>query len=72
MTGSVNEIARQVQESSKIAAEAVVQTGKTDARIAELSVAAARIGDVVKVKIDKSVVDPKGILNPGKILPDDV
>jgi methyl-accepting chemotaxis protein len=49
MTGSVNEIARQVQESSKIAAEAVEQTGKTDARIAELSVAAARIGDVVKL-----------------------
>ncbi|MEN3379130.1 MAG: hypothetical protein V7604_4485 [Hyphomicrobiales bacterium] len=49
MTGSVNEIARQVQESSKIAAEAVAQTGKTDARIAELSVAAGRIGDVVKL-----------------------
>ena len=49
MTGSVNEIARQVQESSKIAAEAVEQTGKTDARIAELSVAASRIGDVVKL-----------------------
>ena len=49
MTGSVNEIARQVQESSKIAAEAVVQTEKTDARIGELSIAASRIGDVVKL-----------------------
>jgi methyl-accepting chemotaxis protein len=49
MTGSVNEIARQVQESSKIAAEAVAQTAKTDARITELSTAASRIGDVVKL-----------------------
>jgi methyl-accepting chemotaxis protein len=49
MTGSVNEIARQVQESSKIAAEAVAQTAKTDARISELSTAASRIGDVVKL-----------------------
>jgi methyl-accepting chemotaxis protein len=49
MTGSVNEIARQVQESSKIAGEAVKQAGKTDARITELSAAASRIGDVVKL-----------------------
>jgi methyl-accepting chemotaxis protein len=49
MTSSVNEIARQVQESSRIAGEAVDQAGKTDARIAELSKAASRIGDVVKL-----------------------
>jgi methyl-accepting chemotaxis protein len=49
MTSSVNEIARQVQESSKIAAQAVQQAEKTDARIAELSQAAGRIGDVVKL-----------------------
>jgi methyl-accepting chemotaxis protein len=49
MTSSVHEIARQVQESSKIAAEAVSQAGKTDARITELSNAASRIGDVVKL-----------------------
>jgi methyl-accepting chemotaxis protein len=49
MTGSVNEIARQVQESSRIAGEAVDQAGRTDARIAELSNAASRIGDVVKL-----------------------
>jgi methyl-accepting chemotaxis protein len=49
MTGSVNEIARQVQESSKIAEQAVAQAGKTDARITELSAAASRIGDVVKL-----------------------
>jgi methyl-accepting chemotaxis protein len=49
MTSSVHEIARQVHESSKIAAEAVKQASKTDARITELSNAASRIGDVVKL-----------------------
>ncbi len=49
MTSSVNEISRQVQESSKIADEAVKQAQKTDARISELSQAAGRIGDVVKL-----------------------
>jgi methyl-accepting chemotaxis protein len=49
MTSSVNEISRQVQESAKIAAEAVKQAQQTDARIGELSHAAGRIGDVVKL-----------------------
>ena len=49
MTSSVNEIARQVQESSRIAGEAVRQAHNTDARIAELSEAASRIGNVVKL-----------------------
>ena len=49
MTASVREISRQVQESSKIAAEAVTQAQRTDARISELSQAAGRIGDVVKL-----------------------
>jgi len=49
LAGSVNEIARQVQESSRIAGEAVQQAQKTDARIAELSKAAGRIGDVIKL-----------------------
>jgi methyl-accepting chemotaxis protein len=49
MSGSVSEIGRQVQESSRIAAEAVSQAQKTDARITELSSAASRIGDVVKM-----------------------
>ena len=49
MTSSVNEIARQVQDSAKIAIEAVQQAEKTDARITELSSAASRIGDVVKL-----------------------
>ena len=49
MTGSVREIGRQVHESHTIASEAVKQAEKTDARINQLSEAAARIGDVVKL-----------------------
>ncbi|NVO14114.1 MAG: HAMP domain-containing protein [Rhodoplanes sp.] len=49
MTSSVNEISRQVQESTRIAGEAVKQAEKTDARIGELSQAANRIGDVIKL-----------------------
>jgi methyl-accepting chemotaxis protein len=49
MTGSVQEIGRQVHESNRIADEAVAQAEKTDVRINELSKAAARIGDVVKL-----------------------
>jgi methyl-accepting chemotaxis protein len=49
LTSSVHEIARQVHESSRIADEAVRQAEKTDTRIAALSKAAGRIGDVVKL-----------------------
>jgi methyl-accepting chemotaxis protein len=49
MTVSVSEISRQVQESSTIASEAVQQAQQTDTRITELSHAASRIGDVVKL-----------------------
>jgi methyl-accepting chemotaxis protein len=49
LSGSVSDIARRVQESSDIAREAVGQAERTDARIAELSLAASRIGDVVKL-----------------------
>jgi methyl-accepting chemotaxis protein len=49
MTASVDEISRQVQESSRIAGDAVNQAQRTDARINELSQAAGRIGDVVKL-----------------------
>src|SRR5579883_180462 len=49
MAASVAEISRQVQESSRIANEAVAQASKTDARISQLSQAAGRIGDVVKL-----------------------
>jgi len=52
LIGSVGEISRQVQESSRIALEAVAQAEKTDARIAELTRAAGRIGDVVKLITD--------------------
>lgn len=49
MASSVNEIGRQVQESARIANEAVGQAQKTNARVGELSQAAARIGDVVEL-----------------------
>jgi methyl-accepting chemotaxis protein len=49
MASSVSEISRQVQESSRIAAEAVRQAEKTDGQINELSHAANRIGDVIKL-----------------------
>jgi methyl-accepting chemotaxis protein len=47
MASSVNEISRQVQESAKIASEAVGQARKTNDRVSELAKAASRIGDVV-------------------------
>ena len=49
MAASVHEISRQVQDSSRIAGEAVTQAQKTDERIAQLSTAAGRIGDVLKL-----------------------
>jgi PAS domain S-box-containing protein len=49
MTSSVNEIGRQVQESSRIAHGAVDQARRTNERIDALSKAAARIGDVVEL-----------------------
>ncbi|HYI31198.1 MAG TPA: methyl-accepting chemotaxis protein [Bradyrhizobium sp.] len=49
MASSINEIGRQVADSNRIATEAVEQAGKTDARIAELSLAAGRIGDVTQL-----------------------
>jgi methyl-accepting chemotaxis protein len=49
MAASISEIGRQVLESNKIANEAVGQAEKTDARIAELSLAAGRIGDVTQL-----------------------
>jgi methyl-accepting chemotaxis protein len=47
LSSSVNEISRQVQESARIASDAVDQARKTNDRVGELSNAAARIGDVV-------------------------
>ncbi|WP_187434711.1 methyl-accepting chemotaxis protein [Bradyrhizobium cytisi] len=49
LSSSVSEIARQVQESARIASEAVGQATRTNARVSELSRAAARIGDVVEL-----------------------
>jgi methyl-accepting chemotaxis protein len=49
MASSVNEISRQVQESARMATEAVDQARKTDDRVSELSKAAARIGNVVEL-----------------------
>jgi methyl-accepting chemotaxis protein len=49
LTASVQEIRTQVQASSDIAARAVAQARETDQRVGELSKAAARIGDVVKL-----------------------
>jgi methyl-accepting chemotaxis protein len=49
LIASVGEISRQVQESTRIAREAVMQAEITDSRIAELTRAAGRIGDVVKL-----------------------
>jgi methyl-accepting chemotaxis protein len=49
LIASVDEISRQVQESRRIAREAVTQAEQTDNRIAELTRAAGRIGDVVKL-----------------------
>jgi methyl-accepting chemotaxis protein len=49
LSSSVNEISRQVQDSARIATEAVGQARNTTERVSELSKAAARIGDVVEL-----------------------
>jgi methyl-accepting chemotaxis protein len=49
LTSSVNEISRQVQESARMANDAVDEARKTNDRVGELSKAAARIGDVVEL-----------------------
>jgi methyl-accepting chemotaxis protein len=46
---SIVEISRQVQDSNGVAADAVKQANATDERMAELSAAGDRIGDVVKL-----------------------
>ncbi len=47
LSSSVTEISRQVQQSARMAAEAVGQARGTTERVGELSKAASRIGDVV-------------------------
>jgi methyl-accepting chemotaxis protein len=49
LIASVGEIRARVQESTRIAQNAVAQAEKTDGRIAELMRSAGRIGDVVKL-----------------------
>jgi methyl-accepting chemotaxis protein len=49
LSSSVTEISRQVQESARMANDAVDQARKTNDRVGELSRAAARIGDVVEL-----------------------
>ena len=49
MAASVNEIGRQVEEAQKIARSAVDQAERTNQRVATLSQAATRIGEVVKM-----------------------
>lgn len=49
MTTSVAEIGRQVQDSARIANEAVAQAEQTNAKVSELAAAANKIGDVVNL-----------------------
>jgi methyl-accepting chemotaxis protein len=49
LSQSIVEISRRVQESNGVAADAVKQANATDERMAELSVAGDRIGNVVKL-----------------------
>jgi methyl-accepting chemotaxis protein len=49
LTSSVTEISRQVQESARMAGDAVGQARNTTDRVSELSKAATRIGDVVEL-----------------------
>ena len=49
LSSSVNEISRQVQESARMASNAVGQARSTTDRVGELSKAATRIGDVVEL-----------------------
>jgi methyl-accepting chemotaxis protein len=49
LSASVNEIRRQVQDSSSIAEIAVKDANRTNATVATLSIAAQKIGDIVKL-----------------------
>jgi aerotaxis receptor len=49
MASSIGEIGRQIASSTRISQDAVNQARQTDGRIAELTTAATRIGDVVEL-----------------------
>jgi methyl-accepting chemotaxis protein len=52
LNSSVTQISQQVQESRRVSGDAVGQSVRTDARIAELSKAMNKIGDVTKLITD--------------------
>jgi methyl-accepting chemotaxis protein len=60
LSQSIVEISRRVRESNDVAAEAVKQANTTDERMAELSAAGDRIGDVVK--LITSIADQTNLL----------
>ena len=49
LAASVNEIGRQVSEGARVAQEAVAQAGRTTSTVANLTEAAGRIGDVLRL-----------------------
>jgi methyl-accepting chemotaxis protein len=49
MSASLDEISRQISESTKIAAQAVEQTNRTNDRVQDLASVGERIGDVVEL-----------------------
>jgi methyl-accepting chemotaxis protein len=49
LSASVDEIARQISQSNTVAGRAVQQARDTDAEVSSLSIAARKIGDVVKL-----------------------
>ena len=70
MASSVTEIGRQVKQSEDITHAAVRQAEQTNERIAELSQAASRIGEVVSVQvIPRPHEDLGGILSFAKKAP---
>ncbi|MEW5728092.1 MAG: HAMP domain-containing methyl-accepting chemotaxis protein [Pseudomonadota bacterium] len=49
LVGSINEINRQVAESSRVAEEAVAEAARTDETVKSLTLASTKIGDVVSL-----------------------
>ncbi|MDR3438140.1 methyl-accepting chemotaxis protein [Telmatospirillum sp.] len=49
LASSINEISRQVTQSSKVAADAAIQSKRTDDMVQGLAQSAQRIGDVIKL-----------------------
>ncbi len=49
LAGSINEISRQVDHSSRISSNAVTEAGRAEGEVGELAVTVQKIGDVVKL-----------------------